>query len=211
MKLKKTKEEKEKIMKVELMALAKKESKDVQVNSHGRMFIPGETSDECIPVVRARGTDVYLATAIDGRIATAKQLVEAGFDSIEDVVALAVRTSQDEAAIADVNEMFAGNTGDNGRVLCLTTNGHNRGASVLAMPVLFRNIARKLECGGLYILPSSVDEVLIVLDSWGKDEKIDAAMHMLMFVNRGKVPKDLVLSSNVFYFDAEEGKIRTID
>ena len=198
-------------MKVELMSLSKRESKDVQVNSHGRMFIPGESSEQCIPVVRARGTDVFLAAAIDGRIATAKQLVEAGFDSIDDAIALAVRTSQNEAAIADVNEMFAGNTGDNGRVLCLTTNGHNRGASVLAIPVLFRDIARKLECGGLYILPSSVDEVLIVLDSWGKDEKVDAAMHMLMFVNRGEVPKDMVLSDNVFYFDAEEGKLRTID
>ena len=199
-------------MKVELMALSKRESKDFQVNSHGLMFIPGESSEQCIPVVRARGTDVFLAAAIDGRIATAKQLVEAGFDSIDDAIALAVRTSQDEAAIADVNEMFGpGNTGNNGRVLRLTTNGHNRGASVLAMPVLFRDIARKLKCEGLYILPSSVDEVLIVLDSWGKDEKIDAAMHMLMFVNRGKVPKDLVLSDNVFYFDAEEGKLRTID
>ena len=36
-------------------------------------------------------------------------------------------------------------------------------------------------------------------------------MHMLMFVNQGKVPKDRVLSNNVFYFDAEEGKLRTID
>lgn len=198
-------------MKVELMALAKKESNDVQVNSHGRMFIPGETSEECIPVVRARGTDVYLAAAIDGRIATAKQLVEAGFDSIDDAIALAVRTSQNEAAIADVNEMFAGNTGDNGRVLCLTTNNHIRGASVLAIPALFRGLVRKLGCEGLYILPSSVDEVLIVIDSWGKDEKVDAAMHMLMFVNRGKVPKDKVLSNNVFYYDFDEGKLRTID
>lgn len=194
------------------MSLSKRESKDVQVNSHGRMFVPGETSEECIPVVRARGTDVYLAAAIDGRIATAKQLVEAGFDSIDDAIALAVRTSQNEAAIADVNEMFdPGDNGNNGRVLCLTTNGHNRGASVLAIPVLFRDITRKFGCGGLYILPSSVDEVLIVLDSWGKDEKIDAAMNMLMFINRGKVPKDKVLSKNVFYYDAEEGKLRTID
>ena len=198
-------------MKIELMALSKKESKDVQVNSHGLMFIPGEFSEECIPVVRARGTDVYLAVAIDGRIATAKQLVEAGFDSIDDAVALAVRTSQNEAAIADVNEMFAGNTGNNGRVLCLTTNNHIRGASVLAIPVLFREISRKLGCGGLYILPSSVDEVLIVLDSWGKDEKIDAAMNMLLFVNKGKVPKNKVLSKDVFYYDAEDGKLRTID
>lgn len=199
-------------MKIELMALSKKESKDVQVNSHGLMFIPGESSGECIPVVRARGTDVYLAAAIDGRIATAKQLVEAGFDSIDDAIALAVRTSQDEAAIADVNEMFGpGNTGNNGRVLCLTTNNHIRGASVLAIPVLFREIARKLGCGGLYILPSSVDEVLIVLDSWGKDEKIDAAMNMLLFVNKGKVPKNKVLSKDVFYYDAEDGKLRTID
>lgn len=198
-------------MKVELMSLSKRESKDVQVNSHGRMFIPGETSEECIPVVRARGTDVFLAAAIDGRIATAKQLVEVGFDAIDDAIALAVRTSQNEAAIADVNEMFAGNTGDNGRVLCLTTNNHIRGASVLAIPALFRGLVRKLGCEGLYILPSSVDEVLIVIDSWGKDEKVDAAMHMLMFVNRGKVPKDKVLSNNVFYYDFDEGKLRTID
>lgn len=199
-------------MKVELMALSKRESKDVQVNSHGLMFIPGETSEECIPVVRARGTDVYLAAAIDGRIATAKQLVEVGFDAIDDAIAVAVGTSKDEAAIADVNEMFGtGSNGNNGKVLCLTTNNHIRGASVLAIPVLFRDIARKLGCGGLYILPSSVDEVLIVLDSWGKDEKIDAAMNMLMFINQGKVPKDKVLSKNVFYYDAEEGTIRTID
>lgn len=198
-------------MKVELMALAKKESKDVQVNSHGRMFIPGETSEECIPVVRARGTDVYLATAIDGRIATAKQLVEAGFDSIEDVVAAAVRTSQDEAAIADVNEMFAGNTGDNGRVLCLTTNGHNRGASVLAMPVLFRDLAKKLECRGMYVLPSSIDEILVAIDLWGQDEKIDAAMKaMVMAVNQEQVPEDMILSNNAFYYDAEDGTLRIV-
>lgn len=199
-------------MKIELMALSKRESKDVQVNSHGRMFIPGESSEECIPGVRARGTDVYLAAAIDGRIATAQQLVEVGFESIDDAIAVAVRTSQDEAGIADVNEMFGpGSNGNNGKVLWLTTNNHIRGASVLAIPVLFRGIARKLGCEGLYILPSSVDEVLIVLDSWGKDEKIDEAMHMLMFVNQGKVPKNKVLSKNVFYFDAEEGKLRTID
>ena len=199
-------------MKVELMALSKRESKDVQVNSHGRMFIPGESSEQCIPVVRARGTDVFLAAAIDGRIATAKQLVEAGFDSIDDAIALAVRTSQDEAAIADVNEMFGpGSNGNNGRLLCLTTNNHVRGASVLAIPVLFRNLAKKLECKGMYILPSSVNEILIAIDSWGKDEKIDAIMNVLMFVNRGKVPKGLVLSNNVFYYDAEEGTLRTID
>ena len=200
--------------KVELVALSKKESEFVQSNSLGLMFIPtGESREQRIPVVKVRGTDVYLAATIDGKIATAKQLIDAGFASIEDAMSAAAGTSQDEASIADVNKMFdpEERIGSNGKLLCLTTNNHTRGASVIAMPVLFRYIARKFGCGGMYVLPSSIEEILIVIDLWGKDEKIDAAMKaMVMAVNQEHVPEDMILSNNAFYYDAEDGTLRTV-
>lgn len=64
----------------------------------------------------------------------------------------------------------------------------------------------------MYILPSSVDEILIAIDLWGQDEKIDAAMKaMVMAVNQEKVPEDMILSNNAFYYNAEDGTLRTID
>ena len=199
--------------KIELVALSKKESEFVQSNSLGLMYIAtGESREQRVPVVNVSGTDVFLAAAVDGKIATAKSLIDAGFASINDAITVAAGTSQDEAIIADVNEMFAGNTGSNGKLLCLTTNNHRRGASVLAMPVLFRDLAKKLECRGMYVLPSSIDEILVAIDLWGQDEKIDAAMKaMVMAVNQEQVPEDMVLSNNAFYYDAEDGTLRTID
>jgi len=198
--------------KVELIALSKKESEFVQTNSLGLMYIAtGESREQRVPVVNVSGTDVFLAAAVDGKIATAKSLIDAGFASINDAITVAAGTSQDEAIIADVNEMFAGNTGSNGKLLCLTTNNHRRGASVLAMPVLFRDLAKKLECRGMYVLPSSIDEILVAIDLWGQDEKIDAAMKaMVMAVNQEQVPEDMVLSNNAFYYDAEDGTLRTV-
>ena len=111
--------------KVELVALSKKESGFVQTNSLGLMYIAtGESREQRVPVVNVSGTDVFLAAAVDGKIATAKSLIDAGFASINDAITVAAGTSQDEAIIADVNEMFAGNTGSNGKLLCLTTNNH---------------------------------------------------------------------------------------
>ena len=198
--------------KIELVALSKKESEFVQSNSLGLMYIAtGESREQRVPVVNVSGTDVFLAAAVDGKIATAKSLIDAGFASINDAITVAAGTSQDEAIIADVNEMFAGNTGSNGKLLCLTTNNHRRGASVLAMPVLFRDLAKKLECRGMYVLPSSIDEILVAIDLWGQDEKIDAAMKaMVMAVNQEQVPEDMVLSNNAFYYDAEDGTLRTV-
>ena len=198
--------------KVELVALSKKESGFVQTNSLGLMYIAtGESREQRVPVVNVSGTDVFLAAAVDGKIATAKSLIDAGFASINDAITVAAGTSQDEAIIADVNEMFAGNTGSNGKLLCLTTNNHRRGASVLAMPVLFRDLAKKLECRGMYVLPSSIDEILVAIDLWGQDEKIDAAMKaMVMAVNQEQVPEDMILSNNAFYYDAEDGTLRIV-
>ena len=198
--------------KVELIALSKKESEFVQTNSLGLMYIAtGESREQRVPVVNVSGTDVFLAAAVDGKIATAKSLIDAGFASINDAITVAAGTSQDEAIIADVNEMFAGNTGSNGKLLCLTTNNHRRGASVLAMPVLFRDLAKKLECRGMYVLPSSIDEILVAIDLWGQDEKIDAAMKaMVMAVNQEQVPEDMILSNNAFYYDAEDGTLRIV-
>ena len=198
--------------KVELVALSKKESGFVQTNSLGLMYIAtGESREQRVPVVNVSGTDVFLAAAVDGKIATAKSLIDAGFASINDAITVAAGTSQDEAIIADVNAMFAGNTGSNGKLLCLTTNNHRRGASVLAMPVLFRDLAKKLECRGMYVLPSSIDEILVAIDLWGQDEKIDAAMKaMVMAVNQEQVPEDMILSNNAFYYDAEDGTLRIV-
>ena len=200
--------------KVELVALSKKESGFVQANSLGLMYIAtGESREQRVPVVNVGETDVFLAAAVDGKIATAKSLIDAGFASINDAITVAAGTSQDEAVIADVNEMFdpEERVGSNGKLLCLTTNNHRRGASVLAMPVLFRDLSRKLGCRGMYVLPSSIDEILIAIDLWGHDERIDAAMKaMVIAVNQEQVPEDMILSNNAFYYDAEDGTLRTV-
>ena len=63
----------------------------------------------------------------------------------------------------------------------------------------------------MYVLPSSIDEILVAIDLWGQDEKIDAAMKaMVMAVNQEQVAEDMILSNNAFYYDAEDGTLRIV-
>lgn len=58
-------------------------------------------------------------------------------------------------------------------------------------------------CKGLYVLPSSIHELILVPDNG--DMNKNYMMQMVREVNSTEVRTDEILSNNVFYFDADKG------
>ncbi len=88
----------------------------------------------------------------------------------------------------------------------LTNKSQTYGASALFYPGLLEKITDYL-CGGFYILPSSVHEVILIPEAAGEP---DALRRMVQEVNRCEVPEDMILSDNVYYYDPEEKQFRIV-
>lgn len=89
----------------------------------------------------------------------------------------------------------------------LTNTEQMQGAAVMLYPGVLEEIAKK-ERRNLYILPSSVHEV-IILPETGR-ETADVLREMVCEVNRTQVAPEEVLSDNLYYFDLMEKKIKII-
>ncbi|SEP64161.1 DUF5688 family protein [Butyrivibrio sp. TB] len=84
----------------------------------------------------------------------------------------------------------------------LTNKDKTYGASVMLNPGLLCALARKYD-RNFYILPSSVHELILVLDeNESFDENIAAELYnMVRYVNMTEVETEDVLSDNVYYYD----------
>ena len=204
--------------KVELVALGRDEVKKA-VRSHGNFYIPVAIESgtntcsirDCIPLRQVIGTDVYTSVSLDGRLATVGDIVEEGFTSMEDAFIAARNASQDLVEIANIGEMFGYEGLD---LFALTTNGGRRGASVLSMTTCFRDICRKLNVSGVYLLPSSINEALVVPDTLAASiaKKVSGLKMIVREINGDKrlVPDEIVLSDNVFYYKSGDTSLSTV-
>lgn len=88
------------------------------------------------------------------------------------------------------------------RMLILSNTQHFYGASALLYPGLLKELAEEQKCG-LFVLPSSVHEVILLADSGREDAQ--SLSGMVREVNRENVPREEFLSDHVYYYDKEGG------
>ena len=86
----------------------------------------------------------------------------------------------------------------------LTNESGQYGAACILYPEILEEFSRKMECG-LYILPSSVHEVILIMD---KDiDNPDSLKEMVEDVNRTQLAPEEVLSDQVYYYNRANKKI----
>ena len=71
-----------------------------------------------------------------------------------------------------------------------------------------KKFAEKKDCN-LFILPSSVHEVLLLPDRGKEDSKM--LMDMVRKINREEVSEEEILSDSVYYYDREKKEIRVLE
>lgn len=95
---------------------------------------------------------------------------------------------------------------EDGETYVLGNSGTTGGAAVVLYPGVLQTIAEK-SGSNLFIVPSSVNEVLIINDDGEADPQ--TLQYMLMESNIGIVTRRAVLSDQVYYYDRKEQKIST--
>lgn len=103
--------------------------------------------------------------------------------------------------------------GDHGKyggipLLVLTNSRRYLGAACILYRGLLAGFAGKLG-KNLYILPSSVHEVILLPED--KVNRSENLLHMVTEVNRTQLAPEEVLSDAVYYYDRESGEIRIYD
>lgn len=84
--------------------------------------------------------------------------------------------------------------------VCTTNSGIN-GAAVLLHNEIFADLAEKVG-RDLYIFPSSIHEVLVIpAQSYPEQAEVEALHNMVTEINTTQVPRDEVLSNNVYYYN----------
>lgn len=89
----------------------------------------------------------------------------------------------------------------------LTNTIDTYGAGVILYPNLMENIAEKFQ-SDLYIIPSSVHETLIYKNTEQMDE--DVLKEMITHVNDNEVPKEDILSYNLYFYSREKKEISIV-
>ena len=89
----------------------------------------------------------------------------------------------------------------------LTNTIDTYGAGVILYPNLMENIAEKFQ-SDLYIIPSSVHETLIYKNTEQMDE--DTLKEMITHVNDNEVPKEDILSYNLYFYSREKKEISIV-
>ncbi len=92
-------------------------------------------------------------------------------------------------------------------MMVLTNPRKIYGAVCMLYPGLLERLARK-EKKSLYILPSSVHEVILLPDNG--EESPEELRRMIREVNREHVAPEEVLSDNLYYFDLAEKQVKNI-
>lgn len=95
---------------------------------------------------------------------------------------------------------------ENGKTYILGNSGTVGGAAAMLYPGVLQTIAEN-SSSNLFIVPSSINEVLVISDDGKADSQ--SLQYMFMEANMGMVPRKEVLSDQVYYYDREERKIST--
>ena len=95
---------------------------------------------------------------------------------------------------------------ENGKTYILGNSGTVGGAAAMLYPGVLQTIAEN-SSSNLFIVPSSINEVLVISDDGKADSQ--SLQYMLMEANMGMVPRKEVLSDQVYYYDREVRRIST--
>ena len=79
------------------------------------------------------------------------------------------------------------------------------GAAAILYPHILENLAGREE-SNLYVLPSSVHEVIILPETLVPDAEF--LRGLVSEVNRTQLQAPEILSDNLYYYDRNEGKVR---
>lgn len=119
-------------------------------------------------------------------------------DVIKDMYISNVLEEQEE------DELFAMIDSADSYLYVLTNTSKHNGAVAITYENVLKEFANTKNCN-LYILPSSIHEVIIVP---GKDKtKATELREMVQSVNRTELQEIEILSDNVYYYDREKDKI----
>ncbi len=78
------------------------------------------------------------------------------------------------------------------------------GASCLIYPDVIKNLAEQLDAD-LYILPSSIHEIIVVKNNQKMDK--NTFREMVTDINRTQVPEEDILSDNVYFYSRKRNAI----
>ena len=134
---------------------------------------------------------------------TAEQLHHDAVESAQELKPVTVNTIMGEIAelVGDDFDPGIETGGPMDNILVGSVADKNHGASVIAYPEFFDDMANKLG-ENFYIIPSSIHEVLIVPESMGTD--INALKDMIEQVNATELRPEDVLSNNLYHYDAQD-------
>ncbi|SDB08720.1 DUF5688 family protein [Eubacterium oxidoreducens] len=86
----------------------------------------------------------------------------------------------------------------------ITNTEKINGAAVMLYPNVLKNLAQTMK-SDLYIIPSSVHEIIAIPQSHAKDKS--ALDEMVVEVNQDQVPDEEILSDHVYYYSLEQDQI----
>lgn len=90
---------------------------------------------------------------------------------------------------------------DDALVVCNAGINTIHGAGVITYPDFFEKAQKKLKSDSFWMIPSSIDEVIILSENSGMDPSY--MKEMVMFVNEDAVTPENKLSDNVYHYDGE--------
>lgn len=149
----------------------------------------------------------------EGSARVTKKLADLWEIGEEELFRTAISNLESQAEIKTISEvmeeicgepLYGKDTGEE-MFYILTNKDEFYGAAVLYLPAVRRWIKERFP-GGVYILPSSVHEVLLVPKrNWKEAEEL---RKMVQEINRKEVAKEEVLSDRIYEY--EEGEIRIV-
>ena len=81
------------------------------------------------------------------------------------------------------------------------------GAAVILYDGLLKDVTEYLSCSGIYVMPSSVHEFMLIPDTFGNAESI---RQMVQKINAAEVPEEEVLSDNIYHYDVTTHELKVI-
>lgn len=94
------------------------------------------------------------------------------------------------------------------QVYILTNSDRYMGAAAMLYPGVLQAFAREEECEILYLIPSSIHEILMIPDDGRVDP--EALRELLREVNRTVVPDQDILYNDIFRYVSSENRIMTV-
>ena len=81
---------------------------------------------------------------------------------------------------------------------------------MIAIPEVLKGICEELEIDGCYIVPSSINEVIIIYGS-DADSMTESIRSTIEHINNTEIPDAQMLSYNLYRFSVETGLVTIVE